>query len=304
MKASLIMPVYNKLPRLKLVIASIIGQKAKKDVFEVIFVDDGSTDGSKEYFESVELPFSYQYIRIENSGRSIARNTAIREAKNEILIFVDDDVILHPSFIEEHLREQEQEQKVVHGRILNLSDLKFFEDPSKGIFYPALGKSGQSESLRKRCITEEDVLYHFTEKLEGYKRITSFEKIVEQILSYGCTRADWISFSGGNTSVPRLWLEEIGLFDEEMGKVWGCEDLEVGYRLFQRGKKFTYSHTAKNYHIAHYRANFKEEHNTSLSYFYQKHKDSIILRFQDYVDGKIKSGEFINDVLTTDGEVN
>lgn len=302
MKASLIMPIYNKLPRLKLVIASIIGQTAAHDTFEVIFVDDGSTDGTQSFFESIKLPFQYQYIRIQNSGRAVARNTAIQMAENEILIFVDDDVILHPSFVNEHLKEQEKGLKVVHGRILNLSYLKFFEDPTKGIFYPDLNMKQPSRMLIKKCISEDDVKQCFNEKFGEYDRITSFEHIIESIMKKGGTEVDWFSFSGGNTSVPKYWLDQCGYFDEMFGRVWGCEDLELGYRLLKDNRKFFYSYTARNYHIAHYRAKFKEEHSESLAYFYHKHNDKNILLFQEYVEEKLKPEEFINAILPANRE--
>lgn len=298
MKASLIIPTYNKLPRLKLVIASIAGQKCSKDDFEVIFVDDGSTDGTDEYLKHFELPFQYKYIRKENRGRASARNAAIEVAKNDILIFMDDDVIVHPMFITEHLKEQSSNYKVLHGRILNLTYLKFFEDPSKGIFYSnTMSNLNLSEQLKKKCINEKNVLEEFEKYFGSYNRITNFERVIEILLTKYNSNVDWISFNGGNTSVPRSWLEEVGVFDEKFGKLWGCEDLELGYRLFHAKKNFFYSYTAKNYHIAHYRAGFKEEHNASLSYFYQKHKSNKILCLQDFIEGRIGAKEFIEKIL-------
>lgn len=298
MKASLIIPTYNKLPRLKLAIASITGQNISPKRFEVIFVDDGSTDGTELFFKKNKLSFQYKYIKNENKGRASARNEAIKVSKNEILIFADDDVILHPAYIEEHLKEQERGLKIVHGRILNLSFLKFFEDPTQGIFYSGLKGEMTSPSLIGKCISEEDILNNFEQKLGSYNRTASFEQVIEMIMNDERSGADWLSFNGGNTSVPRCWLEEYGYFDEKFGKKWGCEDLELGYRLFKNKKEFYYSYTARNYHIAHYRAKYKEEHNESLSYFYRKHQNKSILCLQDYIEGKLKSQDFIDFILS------
>ncbi len=297
MKASLIIPTYNKLPRLKLVIASIVGQKCDKDAFQVIFTNDGSTDGTEDFFKNSSFPFNYIYINTQNSGRANARNAAIKRATNEILIFVDDDVVLHPAFISEHLKEQRKAFKVIHGRINTLTYLKFFEDPTRGIFYSNMKNSKPSEGLRKMCLSESDILNNFEERFSRSNKVTFFESAIEKLLTKYDSKADWVSFTSGNTSVPKEWLEDAGLFDENFGTRWGCEDLELGYRLYKKKKNFKYLKSAVNYHIAHYRNIFEDEHRIPISYFYETHKDEKILKLKDFIDGKIGVDKFVEEIL-------
>lgn len=109
---------------------------------------------------------------------------------------------------------------------------------------------------------------------------------------------DWISFVGGNVSVSKMLLEQVGGFDENFGLKWGCEDIELGYRLMNKKIPFCYADEAENYHITHYRADFSEEHKSNLEYFYQKYQDDTILYFQDFISEKITKEEMLHKILT------
>lgn len=88
---SVIVPVYNSEEYIGTTIDSIINQDFKS--FEVIVIDDGSTDGSLEIINHKlsESTISYKVIHQENSGVSSARNRGIEEANGEYLVFIDAD---------------------------------------------------------------------------------------------------------------------------------------------------------------------------------------------------------------------
>lgn len=89
-KLSIIVPVYNVKDYLDKCISSILSQTFRD--FELIIVDDGSTDGSEDICDSYAK--SDQRIQVyhqENQGQAVARNFAIRIAKGEYLGFVDSD---------------------------------------------------------------------------------------------------------------------------------------------------------------------------------------------------------------------
>lgn len=291
MRVSIIIPTYNKLPRLKLTLASIFNQTYSKDNFEVIVIDDGSNDGTGEYLESIKTRIYLKYFCQKNSGRAAARNKGIEESTGDIIIFIDDDVLLCPQFIESHLAIQEERQSIVHGKIYTLSFLKFFMDPSAGILYNGL--SGGGTELRKNCITEENVCRDFEESIKARAKETDFEKVINEIMTDNRYESVWIGFTGGNVSIPRKWIINIGGFDENFGLEWGCEDIEAGYRLWKKGHNFLYSSEAANYHMAHYRRTFQNEHFQSALYFYTKHYEKRILVLQDFIEGKINKEKLL-----------
>lgn len=96
---SIIVPMYNSEKYLRRCLDSILNQTFTN--FEVLLVDDGSTDKSKniceEYFKK---DCRIKYIYQENKGAGIARNTGIEHASSKFLTFLDSDDSLEPLFIE------------------------------------------------------------------------------------------------------------------------------------------------------------------------------------------------------------
>jgi glycosyltransferase involved in cell wall biosynthesis len=80
------------------------------DDFEVIVVDDCSTDDTNMNYESIEYTYRYRYVRhAKNKSAAAARNTGIEIAKGEVLLFLDDDMLAEPELLNEHL--------AIHDRI-------------------------------------------------------------------------------------------------------------------------------------------------------------------------------------------
>ena len=98
MKISIIIPVYNAENYIKDCLNSIINQKFH--AIEVIVVDDGSTDSSKEIIQKIAITDSrVSYFYKENSGVSDARNFGLRQATGEYIWFVDSDDLIAPDFL-------------------------------------------------------------------------------------------------------------------------------------------------------------------------------------------------------------
>lgn len=293
---SIIIPTFNKLTRLKLTLFSIELQSTSRE-YEVIIVDNGCEDGTEEYLRKLSPPYPMKYIVTKNSGRAAARNEGIKLARGELLIFVDDDVILTPNFIEEHAKSQTIPQ-IVHGEIRSLVQLKFFADPTIGVLYPNISAERVSVSyLKEMCITEYDIKSNFQKKIVEKGRVSTLERIIQEVLEDTDNQSDWIGFTGGNISIPKKWIEEVGGFDENFGTIWGCEDIELGYRLHEAGYPFSLNLKAVNYHMMHYRSSFRKDHQITANYFYEKHKDTKILKFQKFVEGTINRQDLIKDLL-------
>lgn len=71
---------------------------------ELIVVIDGSTDGTARSLKQIDCPFPVRIIEQENKGAARARNRGATEASNEILLFLDDDMIGDPKLLDEHAR--------------------------------------------------------------------------------------------------------------------------------------------------------------------------------------------------------
>lgn len=98
---SVIIPLYNKAPYVAKAIESVLGQTYRD--FEVIVIDDGSTDQSLEVAKTFENK-SITIISQPNSGVSTARNNGVNLAKYPYICFLDADDWWHPTFLEEMKR--------------------------------------------------------------------------------------------------------------------------------------------------------------------------------------------------------
>lgn len=93
---SIIIPTYNRAEFILLALKSVLLQKYTS--FEVIIVDDGSTDETPAIIASVKDE-RIRYLRIENSERAAARNVGVRHATGDYVTFLDSDDVLYPNYL-------------------------------------------------------------------------------------------------------------------------------------------------------------------------------------------------------------
>lgn len=100
MRFSVIIPLYNKAPYVAKAINSVLAQSFTD--FELVIVDDGSTDNSLEIAQKVIQGYGCcRLIRQENSGVSMARNNGVAASQGDYLCFLDADDWWDPTFLEE-----------------------------------------------------------------------------------------------------------------------------------------------------------------------------------------------------------
>ncbi len=111
---SFIVPVYNTEDFVSECLDSLIEQDIKKSEYEIICVNDGSTDGSSRILQEYES--LYDIIRVinkENGGVSSARNIGLEMAKGDYIWFFDSDDVLRPNslgYIKKHIDDKKPEK--------------------------------------------------------------------------------------------------------------------------------------------------------------------------------------------------
>ena len=103
-RLSVVVPTYNRLDTLRHVVPALIAQDLRRGVYEVVIADSNSTDGTAEYL--AEIAREHPYIRHlpgPYSGRAAARNAGVANARGEIILFTDSDIIAAPDLLARHL---------------------------------------------------------------------------------------------------------------------------------------------------------------------------------------------------------
>lgn len=243
MEISVVIPSYNRKDILVKCLNALFEQTYPKDNFEIIVIDDGSTDGTEVSINGAmeESPIELKYFKQENKGPAAARNKGIQNASNEIILFLGDDIISSPTLLEEHSRlhmQYPENNTAVLGYVTWADDI---------------------------CVTP------FMKWLEHGGPQFAFNLIKKNI-------ADYRFFYTANISLKREFLLKNGMFDEDFH--YACyDDVELGYRLAKKGLKISYNKNAVGYHchstsLVEYE---KRMFNTgkSLRLFLDKHPELI-----------------------------
>ncbi|PLS68540.1 MAG: family 2 glycosyl transferase [Cyanobacteria bacterium M5B4] len=129
---SVIIPTYNRLPILTKCLTALEEQDFDQD-YEVVVVDDGSTDGTIVFLQDHALDFPHvRLILQEHQGAAIARNTGIDAARGETIVFIDSDLVVLPSFLSAHAAKlKDKDCCFSYGRVINTAN---FENPTSESF--------------------------------------------------------------------------------------------------------------------------------------------------------------------------
>ncbi|MBQ7528437.1 glycosyltransferase [bacterium] len=106
-KISVVIPTYNRADKLKEVLPTLLRQTFPQEDYEILLCDSGSTDGTEELVKGLNAP-NLRFLPGPNLGRSGARNRGIDEAKGEIILFTDADILADPQLLELHWQKHSE----------------------------------------------------------------------------------------------------------------------------------------------------------------------------------------------------
>jgi glycosyltransferase involved in cell wall biosynthesis len=101
-KVSVIIPTYNRLHYIKKCLYALFRQTSRE--FEIIIVDDGSTDGTYEYLEGMRRT-DFILLKEKNKGPAAARNLGVKHSKADYIAFIDDDCIPQKRWVENIIKD-------------------------------------------------------------------------------------------------------------------------------------------------------------------------------------------------------
>jgi glycosyltransferase involved in cell wall biosynthesis len=113
---SVVIPTYNRKPILEKCLRAIEQQQLRGDSvvagYEVVLVDDGSTDGTLEWLDSHSSEFPHvRSLSQDHKGPAAARNLGVEQAIGDTIIFIDSDLVVTENFLQSHADALVQGQK-------------------------------------------------------------------------------------------------------------------------------------------------------------------------------------------------
>ncbi len=254
MRISVVIPTYNRSRILVRTLEALgrqtLANRAVDDSgggvpYEVIVVDDGSTDDTAERVREMaaEFPAPLIYLHQENRKQGAARNLGVGRARGEWLVFLGDDTVPAADFLEEHLR----------------------------------ARAGVAQEDADQVVT-----IGYTPWAREYPRTRFMEYVGEEGWQFGFSLIEDKSsvpfnfFYTSNLSISREFFRESGGFDEDFGE-YGWEDIELGWRLHGMGMRLVYHAraVAHHHHPTSVRAFVRRQRRVGASAwnFYRKHPE-------------------------------
>jgi glycosyltransferase involved in cell wall biosynthesis len=283
-QASVVIPTYNRAGLLRRTLDSLVAQDCPATDFEVIVVDDGSTDPTRAVVEQFSGRLDVKYLFQPDEGFRVAaaRNLGLAHASGRVCAFIDSGVLAHSGWLRAHLHDHD-----TFGACAVVGYVYCFnhdnEDAEQMLRELDFGDpDGVVATLARQgrwCDVREAFYARYGDAIEDLP-------------------APWQVFWTCNVSVGTGQLRAVGGFDENF-RSWGGEDLELGYRLHRSGVKFVLNRDAIAIHHPHDKS---DGHNnvslaTNFRYIAEKH-DTPITRL--LVDPSLKRFD-LNEVVLRRG---
>jgi glycosyltransferase involved in cell wall biosynthesis len=207
---SVVIPTYDRARLLARTLPALVSQQTEGTDYEIVFVDDGSSDGTRSLLEQAARsnPAKLRYFRLPHTGSPAGpRNYGVREARGHIIVFLDDDVLPDKDLVLCHWKYHQRQVA---------------DD------YAGLGELYLGVETRRDPMS----LFHTFPYHE-----VSHKSTLNYLYFWTC-----------NVSLKREFLIQGVMFDEDP-VLHPLEDMEFGYRLFCRGLRLEFLPEARGEHL-------------------------------------------------------
>ena len=228
---SVIVPTFNRAASLQRLLASFDALRSPNSITaEILVVDNGSTDNTASVLAQATgacAKFSLKVLREDRRGKSNALNRGLSSAQGKILLIVDDDVVVHPEWLVQHLDSYRLTSfDAMQGRVLPGVDVD--------------GRPADSHKLREYNIP---------------------------IVDYGETIRECRGLTGTNMSFKQEVFAKVGWFDARLGPgaAGFSEDTQYSIRIREAGFRIGYTPHAVVYHELS-PARYGREYNRKVEY--------------------------------------
>jgi glycosyltransferase involved in cell wall biosynthesis len=253
---SVIVIVYNKEKEIPLILRGFSRQNADNIDWELIIVDDGSSDNTVNRIMECKNSLPLRLVRMPHEGnRQKLRNAGMNMANGNRIAFLDGDIIPGPDYLPVHAAGADD--VILMGERNNTEAFIYDSD------------------YQEAC---RDDIY----MLESYPGKADERNPQFWQNNPGSHTHKWRFMHSHNFSVKGSIVKPLGGFNEKL-RYWGADDLELGYRFHQKGMHFEYSRKGGGIHLHHPVSMHPDDYYKNLVIFFETYKDTAIeLLFIEY----------------------
>lgn len=212
LRLSVVLATYNRAETLRETLRHLAAQTLDPSSFEVIVVDDGSPDHTRQVVKEfrTSAPFEMSYLHHENHGPGYTQNQGLRVARAPIVLLMADDIFMAPATLQAHLDAHDVHPETTAA---------------------ILGRVVQSPRLNQSVFLRTWDSFRFSD-------FTGLQEL------------PYYRFWACNISIKRDFVLQQGLFREHRGRAGAAahEDPELGYRLHQAGLRIYLRGEALGHH--------------------------------------------------------
>lgn len=208
---SIMIPTYNRKSVLVEALLSLNKIDYPKNLFEVVVINDGSTDGTQEVVETIreKLHYDFKFFNEKRGGISHAKNVAIKKSRGEIIVSTDDDCLFEKTWIKKLIAPLNNPQ------------------------FGAVG--GPDRAIRNENILAKSIDFAFSSFIGSGGIHGRFLKVkLGHVYPPGC-----------NMAFRREVVKKIGFFDENLAP---GEDTDYNHRIEKAGFKLSHVPSAFVWH--------------------------------------------------------
>jgi glycosyltransferase involved in cell wall biosynthesis len=242
--------VYKNTRFLKKVLDSVATQTYKK--FKVSVLEDGCSTEMAEFIKNCKYDFQIDHFTQEDKGfrKNRIMNVGIRNADEELFVFIDGDCVLHPTFLKTYASNYD-ENYVLFAKRTDLDK-----------------KTSELLLNSERIVPGKiEMILNGSTRVEDSFRLP-FKPIFE---------TDNPRLLGCNMAIPRKVMLTINGFDEDFEITGYGEDCDIEWRMLKAGVKFkNFKFHSVQFHLYHERHEREEQTAQSRAMYHQKMKDGFV----------------------------
>jgi len=226
-KVSIVIPTYNREKCIIDLLKCLFRQDYKN--LEILVIDQSEHLSAEKQNLIRDKPEGLRYYKIQERGRSLAKNYGILLATGDIILFCDDDIIVPDNFISTHV---------------------------------ALYKNPDIAAASCRLVEEGQPAVAIGKPL----RTTFYGRLINKPFS---TKSDFVtSLNGGNMSFRKDVLQQVGFFEEYFIGTSMVEEPDIAYRIVKSGYKLFFDASITVLHYPQFNGNIAEMSGKRADWFY------------------------------------